>query len=172
MSAGDQTGTGAGGGAGTADRAASMVAVAAACAILVISSSVLAGVLMRWLFNAPILAVDDLTDLNMAVAVACCLPAGLVGRHMVTIRFLGRALGRRTDGLLELLGAVLTFLFFVALAWQFGVLAANAAASGLGSMVLQIPQAPWWWVVTAVMALCVPFQGVVVIRAVRRVRGR
>lgn len=153
------------------DRAASLIAVLGACAILAISTLVLIDVLMRWLFNAPVLAIDDLTDLNVAVAVVCCLPAGMVGKHFVTIRFLGRALGRRAELWLEVFGDVLTIVFFAVLAWQFVVFSAEAQRSGLGSLVLQIPQGPWWWAVTAVLALCLPFQLVVVARSFRRARA-
>ena len=152
------------------DRAAGSVAVLGACGIMAISALVLVDVLMRWLVNAPVLAIDDLTDLNVAVAVVCCLPAGMVGKHFVTIRFLGRALGGRVEPWLELFGDVLTLGFFAVLAWQFAVFSAEAQRSGLGSMVLQIPQAPWWWAVTAILALCLPFQLVVIARALRRAR--
>lgn len=150
------------------DGAAALIAVIGACAILAISALVMVDVLMRWLANAPVLAIDDLTDLNVAVAVVCCLPAGMVGKHFVTIRFLGRALGRRAELWLELFGDLLTLAFFAVLAWQFAVFSAEAQRSGLGSMVLQIPQAPWWWIVTAILALCLPFQLVVIARSARR----
>jgi TRAP-type transport system small permease protein len=153
------------------DRAAFLVAVLGACLILVISASVMVDVLMRWLLDAPVLAVDDLTNLNVAVAVVCCLPAGLVGKHLVTIRFLGRLLGVRAEAWLEVFGDTLTLVFLAVLAWQFAAFAADAGASGLGSMVLQIPQAPWWWAVTAVLALSVPFQAVVVARSLGKARA-
>ncbi|HXQ53941.1 MAG TPA: TRAP transporter small permease [Stellaceae bacterium] len=159
------------GGANTIDRAAHVIAVVGGCGILLISSFVLIDVMMRWLANAPVLAVDDLTDLNVAVAIVCCVPAGMVGRNFVTIRFLGKLLGRGAGDWLDLFGDVLTLAFFAALAWQFAVFSAQAQSSGLGSMVLQIPQAPWWWAVTLVLALCVPFQIAVVARTWRRLRG-
>lgn len=154
--------------AGPVDRAAFLVAVAGACLILVISVSVLVDVLMRWLFDAPVLAVDDLTDLNVAVAVVCCLPVGLVGKHLVTIRFLGRLLGRRAEAWLEVFGDLFTLGFLAVLAWQFALFALGAQRSGLGSMVLQVPQAPWWWVVAVVTVAAVPFQAVVVARSLRK----
>lgn len=154
--------------ASPADRAAFLIAVLGACLILAISASVMVDVLMRWLFNAPVLAVDDLTNLNVAVAVACCLPAGLMGKHLVTIRFLGRLIGRRAEAWLEVTGDVFTLAFLAVLASQFAMFAADAGASGLGSMVLQVPQAPWWWAVTAVIAISVPFQGVVVRRSLAK----
>ena len=153
------------------DRAAAAIAIVGACAIIVISCSVMVDVLMRWLANSPVLAVDDLTGLNVAVAVTCCLPAGMIGKHFVTIRFLGHALGPRAALWLELFGDVMTLAFFVLLAWQFAVFSREITESGIGSMVMQVPQAPWWWAVTAVLVLCVPFQCAVVARAWRRIRA-
>ena len=153
------------------DRAARAVAFLGAVAVILISCTVLADVLMRWLLNSPVLAVDDLTGLNMAVAVVLCLPAGMIGKHFVTIRFLGHALGAKPTRWLELFGDAVTLVFFFALAWQFAVFSRDVQQSGLGSMVLQVPQAPWWWGVSLVLILAVPFQFVVVVRAWRRMRA-
>jgi hypothetical protein len=40
--------------------------------------------------------------------------------------------------------------------------------TGLATVVLQIPQAPWWWIATAIIWLCVPLQTVVLIEALLR----
>ncbi len=44
--------------------------------------------------------------------------------------------------------------------------------TGLATDVLEVPQAPWWWVVTIIVIICVPIQLIVLIesliRAVRK----
>lgn len=152
-------------------RAASAVALLGAGAILLIALAVMADVLMRFLFNAPILAVDDLTGIFMAVAIACCLPAGIAGKQLVTIRLFGRAAGDATGPWLDCFGDGVSLIFFIVLAWQFVLFARDASASGLGSPVLQIAQAPWWWAVSFVLVLCVPFQGAVLVASFRRARA-
>ena len=70
-------------------------ALIGAVAIMVVAVAICADVLLRWLFNAPILGVDDLGQFNLAVIVSCFFPMCLVGGHNITVRFLGRWLGTR-----------------------------------------------------------------------------
>jgi TRAP-type C4-dicarboxylate transport system permease small subunit len=153
---------------------ANWIALIGAVAIMAMAAAVVVDVLMRWLFNAPILGVDDLGRYNLAVIVASFFPVCLVGGHFVTIRFVGRALGTRTALWLEVVGATATLFVFVVLAWQFFRFTLyDVTLTGLATPVLEIPQAPWWWVVTAIIVLCVPIQAVVLAEAVlRAVRGR
>ncbi len=154
------------------DRLARWLAVLGACGVMIVSGAIVVDVLARWLFNSPILAVDDLIGLNVAVAIACCLPAGLVGRHLVTIRFLGRGLGLAATRWLECFGDVATLIFVAMLAWRFVIFSRDMTETGLGTTVLQIDQAPWWWAVTAILAACVAFQFVVVARGLRAAAAR
>ena len=74
--------------------AASWIAVVGALAILGLAAAIMVDVLLRWLFDTPILGVDDLGKFNLAVIVSSFFPVCLIGGHFVTIRFLGRAAGR------------------------------------------------------------------------------
>ncbi|HEX9904744.1 MAG TPA: TRAP transporter small permease subunit [Propylenella sp.] len=144
-----------------------------AVAIMMVGIAIVSDVLMRWLFNSPILGVDDLSQFNLAVIVSSFFPMCLVGGHNITIRFLGKALGVRASLWLEVWGQSLTLLIFLLLAWQFFRFTLyDVTYTGLATVVLQIPQAPWWWVTTIIIWLCVPLQAVVVfetvIRAIRK----
>ena len=150
---------------GTAGRVSTLVALAGAIGVLVVAGIVVFDVVMRALFNMPILAVDDLNPFNIAVVVAAFFPLCLVGRHLVTIRFLGRALGARGHLLLELLGALATLSVFVLYAWKMLQYAWNVTNNGLASGILEIPQAPWWWVVAAILGFSVLVQAAVVVEA-------
>ena len=149
------------------------IALIGAGGIMLIAAAVTADVLMRWLFNSPIMGVDDLSTLMIAVVVSSFFPAGLVGGHFVTIRFLGKALGTRGGCWLEVLGGIGTLFIFSLLAWQFFRFTLyDVTQTGLATMVLEFPQAPWWWVVTTFIAACVPLQLTVVVDAViRAIRG-
>jgi hypothetical protein len=61
----------------------------------------------------------------------------------------------------------------VLFAWQFFRFTLyDVTLTGLSTVVLQIPQAPWWWVSTAIMWVCVPLQTIVVVEWVlRAIRG-
>ncbi len=153
--------------------AASWIALIGAAAILVMAAAIVTDVVMRWLFNAPILGVDDLGKFNLAVIVSSFFPLCLVGGHFVTIRFVGKALGPLRALWLEAFGNLMTLLVFALLAWQFFRFTLyDVTLTGLATPVLEIPQAPWWWVVTIIVILCVPIQMIVLweswMRAVRR----
>ena len=140
-----------------------------AVAIMMVAVAIVGDVLARWLFNSPILGVDDLSQFNLAVIVTSFFPMCLVGGNNITIRFLGKALGTRASLWLEVLGNSVTLFIFVLLAWQFFRFTLyDVTYTGLATVVLQIPQAPWWWIATAIIWLCVPLQTVVLIEALLR----
>ena len=97
----------------------SWIALIGAVCIMAMALAIVVDVLMRWLFNAPILGVDDLGRYNLAVIVASFFPVCLVGGHFVTIRFVGKALGERRALWLEAFGSVATLFIFALFAWQF-----------------------------------------------------
>lgn len=149
------------------------IALIGALAIMAMAGAVVVDVTMRELFNSPILGVDDLGRYNLAVIVASFFPLCLIGGHFVTIRFVGKALGPRRALWLEAFGAVATLFVFGLFAWQFFRFTLyDVTLTGLATPVLEIPQAPWWWVVTAIIVICVPVQGVVLVEStIRAVRG-
>lgn len=149
------------------DRGASSVALIGGVGIYFIAIAVVCDVLMRWLFNSPILGVDDLSIYILAVVVSSFFPAGLAEEKFVTIRFLGKSLGPKGAAWLEVFGAFCTLFFFILLAWKMSHYAIHVTSSGLGTIVLQLPQAPWWWLVTIVMILCVPIQIIMLYRKLR-----
>lgn len=145
-------------------RPSNEVAFVGAVGIMFIAGAVVVDVVMRAVFNAPILGVDDLSKYNLAVIVASFFPLCLVGNHLVTIRFLGHALGQRAWLWLEVLGGFGTLVVMVILAWQFFRFTLyDVTMTGLSSVVLDWPQAPWWWVVTLFVFLSVGVQAAVLV---------
>ena len=158
---------------GTLGPAANWIALIGATAILGLAAAIVVDVLMRWLFNAPILGVDDLGKYNLAVIVCSFFPVCLIGGHFVTIRFLGRALGPLRALWLEAFGGFVTLCVFLLLSWQFFRFTLHdVTLTGLATAVLELPQAPWWWMVTAIIFVCTAIQVVVLLEAgVRAWRG-
>lgn len=122
--------------------------------------------LARWTGLPRLPGFADYGELVFPIVIATCFPAGLLQGHNITIRFLGGGLGRvagpRAAAAPELLGALATFAFFALLAWQFVVLTLDLAANTRTTLTLELPLAPWWWVTTAIMALTLPVQALVV----------
>ncbi len=148
--------------------AAHWIAVVGFLGLLVASLITLLDVAMRFLFNRPIEGWDDMTALVFAIAIVAAFPAGLLQGHNITIRFLGAGLGARPTRWLELLGALVTFVFIAAMAWQFVVLVGEYRANGDTTMTAEILTWPWWTAATAIMLFCVPIQAVVLYGHFRR----
>ena len=89
------------------DRVTTSISFIGAVGLILIAAAIVVDVLMRWLFNAPILGVDDLSIFILAVVVSSFFPLGLAKGHFVTIRFLGKALGPRSALWLEVFGGAL-----------------------------------------------------------------
>ena len=153
---------------GGADRLTRWIAVIGFTGLIIVSLVTMTDILLRWLFNSPLEGLEDVTRYTFAVVIATCLPAGLVQGHNVTIRFLGGALGRRTALWLETLGAIATLAFLALLVWRFGVFAHDEAVHGRFTLTLGMPTAPWWWMVTALLAICTAVQSLVVVVRVNR----
>ena len=149
--------------------AASWIAVVGALAILGLAAAIMVDVLLRWLFDTPILGVDDLGKFNLAVIVSSFFPVCLIGGHFVTIRFLGRAVGPMRALWLESFGNLVTLAVFALFSWQFFRFTLHdVTLTGLATAVLELPQAPWWWMVTGIIFVCTAIQVVVLLEAVLR----
>ncbi|MCL4801900.1 MAG: TRAP transporter small permease subunit [Burkholderiales bacterium] len=128
------------------------VAAAGALALLALSLAVVADVLMRWLFRAPLLVVADLAPLATAAAVAASFPFAISGRQHIAVTALGDRLGAAFACALNVLGAAAVLAFFALAAWQMSLHALGQTATGEATLVLKLPTAPAWWLVAAVLA--------------------
>lgn len=149
-------------------RAAQVISALGVAALVALAFLVVADVLMRWLFAAPIDGVGELMKLTAAVVVASFFPAALADRQHIAVELVGDALGRRAKGALEALGALVTLVFFAVVAWRIVLHAAELRRSGETTWILGWPVAPWWAVVTLFIVICIPVQIVVLARLLRR----
>ncbi len=138
--------------------------------LIAVAGITVVDVLLRWLFDAPIDGVDDISRLAFAVIIASCFPAVLFQGRNITIRFVGSWLGPTATRWLNAFGDLLTASFFMILAWQFVILAWDAAASGDRTMIIKTVTWPWWTITTAVVVACVVVQFFVVGRTLRWAR--
>ena len=137
---------------------------------MVLAAMTLADGLMRWLVNRPIDGVRDVGAVIVAVAVACCLPVGLMERANVAIKVAGSIFGARAGRVLDALAAILVEVVMVALAWQFTIYAGKIARAGETTWVLKIPTAPFWYTVATILWLAVAVQAIVVISEAAKAR--
>ena len=148
-----------------ATRALSVVGLVA---LMGLAAMTLIDGLMRWLANRPIEGVRDLGGLAIAVAIACCLPVGLMERGNIAIR-LGNTLSPLLGRILDALAALLVGVALAAVAWQFWIYAEKLARGRETTFVLQIHVAPFWYGVDVILWLAVLVQAVVAVRDLLRV---
>lgn len=114
--------------------------------------------MMRWLFLPRIPGFSDFGEVIFAVVIATCFPAGLLRSNNITIRFLGSGLGAGAHRWLDVFGALMTLVFFALLAWQFVVITADYQVNTRVTETIELPIAPWWWLTTTIMLMCIPIQ--------------
>ncbi len=124
--------------------------------LLLIALATVLDVLLRWLFNNPIVGLADTYSLFMAMILASCFPLCIYNRGNVTIRFLGNILGPRGRNILDAFGNLVTLTIFALMAWQMWLHTNELAQDGETTWVLNLPVSPWWRVVTILINICTP----------------
>ena len=139
--------------------------------MLLIAGVTIIDVILRTVANAPIVAMNEITEVFFAVAVAACFPAGLTQRIHVTVDLLAKRYGPRLTAWLKVAGALLLLWLFSLIAWRLGAIAASLTETGETTIILQIPTWPFIWLVACFAGIGVVFQfvvlGVEVINALR-----
>ncbi|SDG78838.1 TRAP transporter small permease [Roseospirillum parvum] len=136
-----------------AQRTADGLSLLAGGALFAMMLVTLVDVIGRGLFDSPLPAAFELTELGMGLIIFLALPlVGLKGRHVVvdlmTSLFKG-PLGRIRLIVVQLLAAGVLGV----LSWRLAVKAADLAAYGGKTVFLQIPLAPLAWVMCGGAAL-------------------
>jgi len=158
---------------GATIRATRVIALVGLAALLILAIITMADVGMRWLFNQPITGVEDLAKLVVAIAIAASIPAVLATRQNITIRFVGRVLGRRAELIFEIFGALIVLAVMAGMAWQIQIYTDELRKTGETTWLLGLHVAPFWQVVSVLLFLSVPIQLVVIAGLlVTALRGR
>ena len=121
-------------------------------------------VLARWLLRSPQSWVADIGQISYPVAIACCFPAALESGHMISIRFLGEAVGPRRARWLDLLGQLALLALLVLFSWKLFARAQSEWSGGFRTANIALPVGPTWFIVAALLALCVLVQARAVLR--------
>lgn len=140
-----------------ASRALSVVGL---IALMGLATMTLLDGLLRWAANRPIEGVRDIGGLAIAVAIACCIPVGLMERSNIAIRLGKGAMARGLEAVAST--AVCTILAVAA--WQVWIYAEKLSRAKETTFVLQIPIAPFWYLVDAIFWLAVLVQAIVMAR--------
>ncbi len=152
------------------DRAVETMAVIGFTGLVIIAFMTMIDVTLRYLSFPRIPGLHDVEEIAFAIVIASCFPAGLKKGNAVTVRILGKILGPRVHGWLDVFGALFILTFFGLVAWQFVVFATSYALSGRTTSTLEWPVAPVWFLVSLLMIACVGVQAWVVGASVQAAR--
>jgi hypothetical protein len=111
-------------------RATRAIAIVGFVGLLVVALLTMLDVALRWVANAPIKGLNDISGLAIAIVIASCLPLVVAQRQNISIRFLGDALGPSAARWLDAFGSGALLAFVALIGWQLAMHTAGMAESG------------------------------------------
>ncbi len=143
------------------------VALVGLAGLLCLAFATVLDVLLTWLYDYPIVGVRDASTVFVAIVIAASLPVCTAERRHITIMFSNMILNKRLQKLVEIFAHSATLLIFYLMAWQLWLHTNELSRQNEFTMVLEWPVAPWWRIVSLIMAACVLIQAIVLITVLR-----
>ncbi len=131
--------------------AANTLAVAGLTILLVLATFTLFDGLLRALANYPLDFVREIGDLVAAIASACCLPIALLHRNNITLRLFEKLLPPKGARTFDLFADILILIVMTGMAWEFRSFAIKTMRAGDVTWLLNVPKAPFWFAVDAIL---------------------
>lgn len=131
--------------------------------LLMVAGLSVLDIVVREATGRPVRGSNDIAGLLTIVIVAACFPAGLLERRQIKVTLLGTLLGPAASRVLDTIGALLTALMFVLIAYYVTLYAQRVTGTAQYTMVLNIPIGPWWWAAAICFWACLPAQAFAVI---------
>jgi len=134
---------------------ASYVAVTGLLLLLVLALFTLFDGLLRAFANYPLDVVREIGDLVAAVAGASCLPVVLFERGNIVLRILDGVMPKPLVKAIDLINALLILVVLIGMAVQFWLYGMKTMRGGEITWLLNIPKAPFWFVIDGLLWLTV-----------------
>jgi TRAP-type C4-dicarboxylate transport system permease small subunit len=147
--------------------AANALAVAGLTMLLVLAVFTLFDGLLRGLANYPLDMVREIGDLVAAIAGACCLPIVLLYRNNITLRIFDKLHPAAGARVVNIFASVVVELAMIGMAWEFYQFSMKTLRAGDVTWLLNVPKAPFWFVVDAILVVAVVVQTFVMIQEIR-----
>jgi C4-dicarboxylate transporter, DctM subunit len=145
-----------------------VVAIACVCGMLFVAAVTMIDVVMRWVANEPIPAMNEIVQMTFSVAIAACIPAGMTQRVNLKIDLVARYFNPTLHAWFEALGSACLWLFYAALAWGIWVYAGALALDDKATIILGLPEAPFMYGVSALFGFGAVLQAIIVLNDARR----
>lgn len=137
------------------DRATLILAMAAGASLLFMVAVISAGIVLRYVFGAPILGLNEIVQLNSVAVVMLALPWATAEGVHVRVDVTDRAIGRWGRFAGDLLARLLSGFVLAVLVWRAALKAQDAAKYGDATNMLGLPIWPFYAILGVGMALCV-----------------
>src|SRR6185437_14545748 len=147
--------------------ASRVVAIACVCGMLFVAAVTMLDVLLRWVANEPIPAINEIVQMTFSVAISACIPAGMTQRVNLKIDLVARYFGPCLSAWLEVLGSAFLWLFYTVLAVRIFGYAATLAQEGRTTVILGLPQAPFIYGVAGLLAFGSIVQAIIIVNEAR-----
>lgn len=141
------------------------LAAAGVLGMIAVAGLTVADALMRFVFAAPIRALNEMVAMIFSVAVAACLPYALIAGGQLTVDILESRMSPRVAALLEAVGALTVLALFCAIAWCVGGYAAELTAGRRVTIILGWRTGPWTYAVAGLFACAAVVQMLMTMRA-------
>lgn len=148
----------------TVTGAANSLAVAGLTILLVLAIFTLFDGLLRALANYPLDFVREVGDLIAAICGACCLPIVLLYRNNITLRIFEKLLSANGTRAIDVFASLLIEIVMIGMAWEFYLFSVKTMKANDVTWLLNVPKAPFWFVVDAVLWVAVLVQTFVLIQ--------
>jgi TRAP-type C4-dicarboxylate transport system permease small subunit len=143
---------------------ANAIAVAGLFVLLVLAVFTLFDGLLRAFANQPLDLVREVGDLVAAICGACCLPIALLHRNNITLRIFDKMLPPLGVRVIDIFAALLVEIVMIAMAYEFYLHGVKTMNAGDVTWLLNVPKAPFWFAVDAILWVGVLVQTFVLIQ--------
>ncbi len=145
-----------------------VVAIACVCGMLFVAALTMGDVLLRWFANEPIAAINEIVQMTFSVAISACIPAGMIQRVNLKIDLVARYFSPTLKAWLEVLGSASLWIFYTVLAWRIFIYAQTLGMEGRTTVILGLPQSPFMYCVSLLLAFGTLVQTLIIINEIRR----
>jgi TRAP-type C4-dicarboxylate transport system permease small subunit len=134
--------------------------------MLIVSGVTMVDVLLRWLANSGVAALNEIVSMVFAVTITACLPHGVAEGINLKLDLLENWIVGRLAAWVDVVGMALVLLLLGLLTWRMEIYAASLASQGRITVILGWPQAPFMYAVTALLGIASLVQVIVLAKAI------
>jgi TRAP-type C4-dicarboxylate transport system permease small subunit len=149
---------------------ANAFAVAGLSLLLILAVFTLLDGLLRAIANTPIDLVREIGDMVAAICGTCCLPIVLLHQNNIALRIFDRILPPSGVRGIDTSAALVIEIVMIGMAWQFWRFGIKTMRAGDVTWLLNLPKAPFWFVVDGILWAAVVVQAFVLIEEMTGVR--